>query len=100
MSRRKQNTDIDGKSREAVHRRDGYRCVYCGRADKPIELAHFVSRSRGGKGIPQNLISLCIDCHRNYDGELHSEMKDFLENFLRSKYKGWDEKDIVYRKGL
>lgn len=98
MSELKNNTDIDDKSRREVHERDGYRCVYCGRTDKPIELAHFVSRAHGGKGIPRNLISLCIDCHRRFDGTGRSEMKDFLENYLKAHYSNWDEKDQTFRK--
>lgn len=98
MSERKKNTDIDSRSRREVHERDGYRCIYCGRTDKPIELAHFVSRSLGGKGVPRNLISLCIDCHRQFDGAGRNEMREYLENFLISCYPDWKEQNQTYRK--
>lgn len=98
MTERKKNTDISSRSRNEVHRRDECRCVYCGRTDKPIELAHFISRSQGGKGVPQNLISLCIDCHRSFDGAGRNDMRDFLADYLKSHYPGWNERDQIYRK--
>lgn len=99
MGKRKKNTDIDNRSRNEVHERDRRRCVYCGRTNKPIELAHFISRAKGGKGIPQNLLSLCIDCHRKFDGEYRQEMREFLESYLISAYPRWNEEEITYRKG-
>lgn len=98
MSERKKNTDIDSQSRREVHERDGFRCVYCGRTDKPIELAHFISRSRGGKGVPQNLVSLCIDCHRLFDGTGRGEMREFIEDYFKAHYSDWNDQDQIYRK--
>jgi len=100
MSERKNHTDISVKARKAVHIRDGGRCVYCGRTDKPIELAHFISRARGGLGIPQNLVSLCIDCHYDYDGSKHREMRPYLEWYLKSKYSNWDDCILIFKKEL
>jgi len=98
MSERKKSTDIDSRSRNEVHERDGHRCVYCGRTDKPIELAHFISRAHGGKGVPQNLLSLCIDCHRRFDGAERNDMRNFLKEYLKTLYPDWDEKDQIFRK--
>ncbi len=98
MSRMKANTDIDNRSRQEVHERDGRRCIYCGRTDKPIELAHFVSRSHGGKGVPRNLVSLCIDCHRRFDGTGRNDMREYIEGYLKSHYPDWVEQEQIYRK--
>lgn len=98
MSELKRNTDIDGKSRKEVHDRDGFRCVYCGRTDKPIELAHYISRARGGKGVPRNLLSLCIDCHRDFDGAGRNDMREFLEDYFKAHYADWNERDQIFRK--
>jgi 5-methylcytosine-specific restriction endonuclease McrA len=98
VTERRKNTDISAQSRHEVHRRDERRCVYCGRTDKPIELAHFISRSQGGKGVPQNLITLCIDCHRSFDGAGRDDMRDFLADYLKSHYSGWNEQDQIFRK--
>ncbi|GHU51701.1 hypothetical protein AGMMS49975_05980 [Clostridia bacterium] len=98
MSDRRKSTDISTKSRIAVHDRDGYSCVYCGRSDWGIELAHYISRAQGGLGIPQNLVSLCVKCHREYDGAERNEIKPFLENYLMSAYPDWNESKLYYRK--
>lgn len=100
MSERKNRTDISEKARKAAHIRDGGRCVYCGRTDKPLELAHFISRAQGGLGIPQNLVSLCGDCHKDYDGEKHSEMRPYLEQYLKSKYSNWDESILIFKRSF
>lgn len=93
-----------GKITQLAHNSGKYtdskerRCVYCGRTDKPIELAHYISRTQGGKGVPQNLISLCIDCHRSFDGAGRNDMRDFLADYLKSHYPGWNEQDQIFRK--
>jgi len=98
MNTRTKQTDIDAKSRAIVHERDKHKCVYCGRTDKPIGLAHYISRAQGGLGIPENLISLCLECHGEYDGGKRSEMQGYLAEFLQSVYPDWDERRLVYRK--
>lgn len=98
MSEFKRNTDIDSESRKKVHERDGYRCVYCGRTDKPVELAHYISRAHGGKGVPRNLITLCIDCHRRFDGSERSKMIGYIEDYLKFCYPDWNEQEQIYRR--
>ncbi|MCX4355914.1 MAG: HNH endonuclease [Oscillospiraceae bacterium] len=98
MSEFKRNTGIDNESRREVHERDGHRCVYCGRTDKPVELAHYVSRVHGGKGVPRNLITLCIDCHRRFDGSGRGKMKGYMEDYLKSCYPDWNEREQIYRR--
>ncbi len=97
-SKRKSCTDIDSKSRNEVHERDGFRCVYCGKTNKPIELAHFIGRAQGGLGMPHNLVSLCIGCHHDYDGEKRNEIRPYLEEYLKSCYSGWNENELIYQK--
>lgn len=98
MSERKKNTDIDSRSRQEVHERDGFRCVYCGRTDKPIELAHYISRAHGGKGVPRNLVSLCADCHRRFDGTGRNNMRKYIKDYFKAHYSGWNEQDQIFRK--
>lgn len=55
--------------RDFVLERDNYMCRRCGtRSTKknPLTLHHIVFRSRGGKSTPDNLITWCSECHRQY----------------------------------
>ena len=52
--------------RFAVLRRDGFRCVYCGRGDSDnvkLHLDHLVPVARGGKTEIANLVAACQDCN-------------------------------------
>lgn len=59
-----------------VMKRDGFRCVLCGRsADDGVtlEVDHIIPVSKGGKTVMSNLQTLCWDCNRGkrdrYDEE-------------------------------
>jgi ATP-dependent DNA helicase RecQ len=51
--------------REAVLRRDNYKCVECGTPCRSAEadVHHLLPRSAGGPDEPSNLITLCDGCH-------------------------------------
>ena len=51
--------DISPKVRKEVMERDGCKCVICGRNDL-LQIAHFVSRARGGLGIAKNLAVISL----------------------------------------
>ena len=78
-------------------------CVFCG-APAPSELAwsnaHYISRAQGGLGIRQNGLTLCPTCHRRYDqSTARPEMRAFFREYLMEQYEGWNEEDLIYRKG-
>ena len=54
-----------------VFQRDGYRCVYCGRADPDVELSvdHVEPRMRGGDNSAGNLVTACLECNRQKGGQ-------------------------------
>jgi predicted restriction endonuclease len=54
--------NVSNKIRKEVYRRDGFRCALCD-STIGIQLHHVVKRSQGGTESPQNLITLCSDCH-------------------------------------
>lgn len=56
------NANIPNSTRKAVYRRDGYRCALCD-STKYLQVHHAVKRSLGGTDRPENLITLCADCH-------------------------------------
>ena len=90
-------TSIPAAVKKTVWARDGGRCVLCGRPGNP--WCHYISRAQGGLGIAENVITLCDQCHRRLDQSAdRAELKEVLTNYLRSKYPGWDESNLKYRK--
>lgn len=82
-----------------VTRRDGGRCVYCGKPGNPE--AHFVPRSLGGLGIPQNILTLCRECHDKFDygdRETRDGMREYFREYLETLYPEWDETKLTYNK--
>lgn len=85
--------------KRAVYDRDGGRCVFCGRPGLPE--AHFIPRSRGGLGVPKNVLTLCRPCHDRFDngGAMEREgMREYFAEYLQSKYPDWNEDNLTYRK--
>ena len=46
-----------------VLERDGYECQVCHKKNVPLVVHHLVYRSKGGTNRPDNLITVCKDCH-------------------------------------
>jgi hypothetical protein len=48
-----------------ILKRDGFRCVYCGRKPPEIQLHvdHATSRKNGGSDEDENLVAACVDCN-------------------------------------
>lgn len=100
--------DFDRKAKEAIAERDSFDgwpcCVRCGAAS-PARLAwsnaHYISRSQLGRGIPENGLTLCPRCHREYDQTTRrEELREYFREYLKSKYPGWDETNLYYKKGM
>ena len=96
----KEYTAISDEVRQKVYKRDSFDdwpcCVICG-SPYFIEVHHYVSRGRGGMGIPENLVCLCAYHHQ----KLHNgdrEVKNFCREYLEAIYPGWDESKVIYRK--
>ena len=90
--------DISPKVRKEVMERDGHKCIICG-SHSNLQVAHFVSRSRLGLGIPQNLAILCACCHFEFDnGKSHREIQKLVREHLQALYEDWNEKDLIYSK--
>lgn len=100
-SKRTQALQISPKARKTVHERDKW-CVMCGKTYQ-LEIAHYISRGNGGLGIPENLVLLCQDCHREYDQsgnfQTRAAFGSYIKSYLESQYSNWDEKKLKYRKG-
>lgn len=82
----------------AVFRRDGYRCIICG-SSQGQPNAHYIPRSCGGLGIEENIVTLCPNCHMDYDqSDKRLLYKEIIKKYLMSKYSKWDENKLIYRK--
>lgn len=57
---------IPASVRVDILNRDKYKCVFCGRSSKQIQLEvdHIIPFSKGGSNDLSNLQTLCIDCNR------------------------------------
>lgn len=91
-------TAISPAVKAAVFARDRGRCVVCG---SPLGLpcAHVVRRSRGGKGIEQNIVTLCPLCHSEFDeGRNRDAYEVKIIAYLKGFYPGWNRADMVCRK--
>lgn len=65
---------------------------------------HYIPRSKGGLGIEENIVTLCMRCHHNYDNGLHKEEKEAIrrkiEAHLSRLYPNWSIDMLKYKKGL
>ena len=96
-SKRTIATSISYRVRQTVHERDRG-CILCGR-NYYLEVAHYIPRSRGGKGIEENLVLLCRECHRKFDQSIQrKEIASLVESYLKSHYKDWDNQKLIYKK--
>lgn len=60
-------------TRKEVFARDGWTCVYCGRATRELTLDHVMPRHRGGSHTWENLVSACKPCNHRKAGRTPSE---------------------------
>lgn len=105
-SRRAKACDITQITKLEVWERDNGRCVVCGNMRNVMPNAHYIPRSKGGLGIPQNIVTLCTEltenkCHRRFDFGSREEREEIggkIREYLQSKYPDWDEEKLYYRK--
>lgn len=98
MHRQTKAVDIPAAVKRRVWERDNGRCILCGAVDAAPN-AHYISRSHGGLGVPENIVTLCMDCHDRYDnGAGGVYMRAEIAAYLRACYPGWEEERLVYHK--
>ena len=64
------------------------------------QIAIIFQDRNGGKGIEQNIVTLCANCHHDYDnGNLREDMGNYIREYLKSKYgDSWNEEKLIYNK--
>lgn len=97
-SRRTRALEIPSKVKADVWERDNGRCILCG-SRNAAPNAHFIPRSDGGLGIPENIVTLCWPCHMAYDqSENRKAIGARIERYLSARYPIWDKNALRYRK--
>ena len=97
-SKRAKACDITKKVKDRVWERDGGKCIICG-SRYAMPNSHYIRRSKGGKGIEENVVTMCQRCHMMYDQGIDWEsIASYTEKYLRSKYPDWNPEKLVYKK--
>ena len=60
-------------TRKNILRRDGHKCVYCGKSDLALTIDHIIPKSKGGEDSWENLISACRRCNSKKGDRTPSE---------------------------
>lgn len=83
--------------KNAVWRRDKI-CILCGnRAGQPN--AHYIPRSQGGLGIEENIVTLCLECHRKLDQTTQrAELLKLVKKHLDLWYPDFENDNRYYKK--
>ena len=86
-------TDISPRVKQQVWERDHHHCVVCG-SPQAMPNAHvFINRAHGGLGIAENIATLCMQCHHNYDNgkdKEHYAIKKVLYEYMYRLYPNLD----------
>jgi len=74
-----------------VRERDNWTCCVCGwqavgRDRYFIHAHHIVARGRGGSDTPDNLISLCLECHADQPGHRRMRYSPDYQQFMEKRY--------------
>lgn len=86
-SKRKKLYDAEFEAiKPQVKKRDGYRCILCGRSYQ--EVHHINYRSNMGNNNIENLCCLCWHCHniKIHQGCHPKEYKHLLQSILAERY--------------
>ena len=66
------------KNKKTIEKARKKYCEYCGRAGR-IEVHHIKTRGSGGDDVPENLISLCCECHvKAHSGQIPKEKLKYI----------------------
>lgn len=106
-SKRAKATDIPMSVKKKVWERDNHRCVVCGNYCNVMPNAHILPRSKSGRGIETNVVTLCTEltpnkCHRKFDFGTEEEREEILDKivkYMKSIYgEDWCVEDQKYEK--
>lgn len=98
MHRMTKACDIPPEVKREVWQRDGGRCIFCG-SSQALPNMHYIPRSHGGLGIPENIGTGCVECHNRLDNSAdRREMLKEFKAYLKKQYQDWNEPHLIYHK--
>lgn len=105
-TKRSKATDISMSVKRKVWERDNGCCVICGNSYNVMPNAHYISRSKGGLGIEENIFTACTrltenDCHYKFDNGTKEEkrkLKEIVKTYFQNIYPDWSEEKLYYKK--
>lgn len=80
----------------AVWKRDNEHCIVCG-SPYAMPNSHIVRRSQGGRGVPENIVTHCPECHRLYDS-YDKEVRKITMDYIMNLYPDWTEEGVTYHR--
>lgn len=91
---------ITPNTRKVVHERDNGCCIFCGRpVSDTYSNAHYIPRSKMGLGIPENIITACMECHFTLDQTVsRKSMLEVAKVYLEYHYPNFTDKERKYHK--
>jgi hypothetical protein len=94
-SKRTQALAISPSVRAIVMERD-FGCIVCGTRSS-LTIAHYINRGRGGLGIEQNLVVLCLKHHFEADQTINrKKYLEWIKVYLIARYPNWNEQELYY----
>ena len=99
MHKSTKSCDIPMSVKKRVWERDDHRCVICGTTYTAAPNAHYIPRSHLGLGIEENIVTLCLGCHCDYDNSTKRPLyAALIRDYLKMCYPDWDESKLTYKK--
>lgn len=93
-------TAIPRNVKEIVYDRDDHRCILC-HSPYGLPEGHIVRRSQGGIGCERNIVTLCRNCHREFDeGKNRKQLYEEVVQYIKQFYPDWSREQVIYRKGI
>lgn len=107
-SKRAKATEFSQQTKELIRQRDQYQCLFCrlGKYGKSectwlTDIMHYINKSAGGLGIPENGVLGCRYHHSLLDNGNKGYREDMLADmraYLKSIYPHWNKEDLYFRK--
>jgi hypothetical protein len=65
-----------------------------------VQMHILLKGLNGGLGIPENIVTLCPECHYQEDFGQHTKLyEDYIENYLKGIYgANWNKEKLIYKK--